>query len=461
MANMSHELRTPLNSILLLSRLLSENNDQSLSAEQIEYARVIQNSGQGLLQLIDEILDLSRIEAGKLPLEHSIVPVAEIIEDMRSLFGPIARDKNLELNFVTREGTPAQVETDKLRLEQIIKNLLANAFKFTSKGSVTLTVGPSAAQANFIELSVRDTGIGIAEDKHQLIFEAFQQADGSTRRKYGGTGLGLSISRELAKLLGGEITLTSNPGEGSEFKATIPQFRMAADELPAAGPAAGFGRGATPGGLSDHHSVLTLSEVPAEIPDDRNNLAPGDKVLLIVEDDTLFAGALLEFTRKKGYKGIVAVSGDAAVRMARRFLPIGVLLDIQLPVKNGWEVMDELKKDPQYSGWIPVHIISSFEAKSESLQKGAIDFLSKPMAFENMDNVFERIEYYLNRSARKVLIVEDNSRHAQALAYFLGIHHVRMEIAATIADGIGLLKQDEVHGVILSREAGKGRVGYA
>ena len=454
MANMSHELRTPLNSILLLSRLLSENNNQNLSGEQIEYARVIQNSGQGLLQLIDEILDLSRIEAGKLPLEHAIVPVAEIIEDMRGLFEPIARDKNLELNFVTREGTPAQVETDKLRLEQILKNLLANAFKFTSKGSVTLTAGPSAAQANFIELSVRDTGIGIAEDKHQLIFEAFQQADGSTRRKYGGTGLGLSISRELAKLLGGEITLTSHPGEGSEFKVTIPQFKMAADELPAAVSAAGFGREALSPGLSDHHSVLTLSEVPAEIPDDRNHLAPGDKVLLIVEDDTLFAGSLLEFTRKKGYKGIVAVSGDAAIRMARRFLPMGILLDIQLPVKNGWEVMDELKKDP-HTRLIPVHIISSFEAKSESLQKGAIDFLSKPMAFENMDNVFERIEYYLNRSARKVLIVEDNSRHAQALAYFLGAHHVRMEIAGTIADSIGLLKQDEVHGVILSREAGK------
>jgi signal transduction histidine kinase/DNA-binding response OmpR family regulator/CHASE3 domain sensor protein len=454
MANMSHELRTPLNSILLLSRLLSENGGQNLSAEQIEYARVIQNSGQGLLQLIDEILDLSRIEAGKLPLEHTIVPVAEIIEDMRSLFGPIANDKNLELNFVTLERAPAQVETDKMRLEQILKNLLSNAFKFTSKGSVTLTVGPSAAHPNFIGLTVRDTGIGIPKDKHQLIFEAFQQADGSTRRKYGGTGLGLSISRELAKLLGGEITLTSQPGEGAEFIVTIPQFKMAAGELSAAAPVTGPVREARPAGLPENGSVLTLSEVPAEIPDDRDNLAPGDKVLLIVEDDTLFAGSLLEFTRKKGYKGIVAVSGDAGIRMARRFLPIGILLDVQLPVKNGWEVMDELKKDP-HTRLIPVHIVSSFEVKSESLQKGAVDFLSKPMAFENMDNVFERIEYYLNRNARKVLIVEDNSRHAQALAYFLGIHHVRMELAGTIADSIALLKEGEIHGVILSREAGK------
>ena len=456
MANMSHELRTPLNSILLLSRLLSENSSQNLSGDQIEYAKVIQNSGQGLLQLIDEILDLSRIEAGKLPLEHTIVPISEIMEDMRMLFAPIAKDKGLELNLVTREETPPQVETDKMRLEQILKNLLANAFKFTAKGSVTLSIGPSAGHPNFIDLSVRDTGIGIPEEKHQLIFEAFQQADGSTRRKYGGTGLGLSISRELARLLGGEIALSSQSGEGSDFIVTIPQFRMAPGSLSVAtAPAPEATRETAAAGFAGHHhhGTLTLTEVPAEIPDDRNNLAPGDKVLLIVEDDTLFAGSLLEFTRKKGYKGIVAVSGDAAIRMARRFLPIGILLDIQLPIKNGWEVMDELKKDP-HTRLIPVHIVSSFEAKSESMRKGAIDFLSKPMAFENMDNVFERIEYYLNRSARKVLIVEDNGHHARALAYFLGTHRMEMEIAGTIAETVRLLKKENIHGVILSREAG-------
>jgi signal transduction histidine kinase/DNA-binding response OmpR family regulator/CHASE3 domain sensor protein len=455
MANMSHELRTPLNSVLLLSRLLTENGSQTLTADQLEYARVIQNSGQSLLQLIDEILDLSRIEAGKLPLEHIIVPVAEIAEDMRSLFAPIARDKSLELNIVLLEGTPAQVETDKQRLEQILKNLLANAFKFTSKGSVTLSVGASAAHPNFMEWAIRDTGIGIAEDKHQLIFEAFQQADGSTRRQYGGTGLGLSISRELARLLGGEITVTSQPGEGSEFSVTIPQFKIAAGELTAAGyEEAEPVRETAQAGPAGPSPLLTLSEVPAEIPDDRANLTPGDKVLLIVEDDPFFAGALLEFARKKGYKGIVAVSGDAAIRMARRFLPMGVLLDVQLPVRNGWEVMDELKKDP-HTRLIPVHIISSYEVKSESLQRGAVDFVSKPMAFENMDHVFERIEYYLNSSARKVLIIEDNARHAQALAYFLGTHQVRMEIAGSIADSVGRLKKQEVHGVILSREVGK------
>ncbi len=355
MANMSHELRTPLNSILLLSRMLAENKDQNLSAEQTEYAHVIQNSGQGLLQLIDEILDLSRIESGKLPLEHALVPVAEILDDMRMLFGPIAKDKNLALNFITDEQTPTRLETDKMRLEQILKNLLSNALKFTHKGSVTLKVGPSSRYKNFLEFSVEDTGIGIPEDKHQLIFEAFQQADGSTRRKYGGTGLGLSISRELTKLLGGEISLVSHPDNGSEFKVTIPQFKMEAVTV-ASTPAP---TGESDAIRKDLVTVLTLTEIPAEIPDDRNELSAGDRVLLIVEDDTIFAGSLLDFSRKKGYKGIVAVSGDAAILMARRYRPMGILLDIQLPVKNGWVVMEELKKDPQ-TRHIPVHIISSF-----------------------------------------------------------------------------------------------------
>jgi signal transduction histidine kinase/DNA-binding response OmpR family regulator len=449
MANMSHELRTPLNSILLLSRLLAENSGQNLADEQVEYARVIQNSGQGLLQLIDEILDLSRIESGKLPLEHAIVPVADVLEDMRMLFDPIAKDKNLDLQIVTGEGAPAQLETDKMRLEQILKNLLSNAFKFTQKGFITLRVAPSATQKNFIDFSVRDSGIGIPEDKHQLIFEAFQQADGSTRRKYGGTGLGLSISRELSKLLGGEISLESKTGEGAIFTVSIPQFKMEA----VAEMAAPSDSAAMSPPLRDT-KLFTLSEVPEEIPDDRNNLVPGDKVLLIVEDDTLFAQSLLDFSRKKGYKGIVAVSGDSGIVMARRYRPMGILLDIQLPVKSGWEVMEELKKDSTTRP-IPVHIMSSFEMKNESLLRGAVDFTSKQAIFENMDSAFEKIDYWLNRSAKKVLIVEDNTRHAQALAYFLSTHSVHMEIATTINESVGVLAKEGVHGVILSREQGK------
>jgi signal transduction histidine kinase/CheY-like chemotaxis protein/CHASE3 domain sensor protein len=493
MANMSHELRTPLNSILLLSRLLAENSARNLSEEQTEYARVIQNSGHGLLQLIDEILDLSRIESGKLQLEHGLVPMTELVDDMRSLFGPIARDKNLELHILVDEGTPAQLETDKMRIEQILKNLLSNAFKFTQKGSVTLRIRASATQKNFLEFVVKDSGIGIPVDKHQLIFEAFQQADGSTRRKYGGTGLGLSISRELSRLLGGDIDVTSNPDEGAEFTVTIPQFKMdAVAEATALGGMAfgaaggvngmtggaagaagrggadGYGGslGVTPGGLSSGGArevgvplvgggaIYTLPEAPEEIPDDREQLKPGDKILLIVEDDTFFAQELLDFSRKKGYKGVVAVSGDTAVRMARQYLPMGILLDIQLPVKSGWEVMDELKKDPRTRN-IPVHIMSSFEVKSESIKRGAVDFMSKSVAFDNMDQAFEKIDFLLSRSPRKVIIVEDNMRHAQALAFFLGTHNLNMEIAATIARSTDLLQKEGVHGVILSREAGK------
>jgi signal transduction histidine kinase/DNA-binding response OmpR family regulator len=450
MANMSHELRTPLNSILLLSRLLAENSGQNLGAEQMEYARVIQNSGQGLLQLIDEILDLSRIESGKLPLEHTIIPVADLLEDMRMLFDPIAKDKNLDFQIILEGGVPAQLETDKMRLEQILKNLLSNAFKFTHKGAVTLRVASSRTQKNFIDFAVRDSGIGIPEDKHQLIFEAFQQADGSTRRKYGGTGLGLSISRELSKLLGGEISLESTPGEGAEFTVSVPQFKMAVEEDAPVLVSADVV--SSPSTMNT--TMFTLSDAPEEIADDRNNLQAGDKVLLIVEDDTLFAHSLLDFSRKKGYKGIVAVSGDAGITMARRYRPMGILLDIQLPVKNGWEVMEELKKDPKTRP-IPVHIMSSYEVKSESLLKGAVDFMSKQTIFENMDSAFEKIDYFLHRSAKKVLIVEDNTRHAQALAYFLSTHHVDMEIAATISESVDILAREGIHGVILSREPGK------
>jgi signal transduction histidine kinase/DNA-binding response OmpR family regulator/CHASE3 domain sensor protein len=452
MANMSHELRTPLNSILLLSRLLAENESKNLSEEQTEYARVIQNSGQGLLELIDEILDLSKIESGKLQLEHSIVPVHDLLNDMRMLFAPIAKDKGLDLHIVVEEGTPAQLETDKMRLEQILKNLLSNAFKFTQRGSVTLQVRPGATRQQVIEFVVRDTGIGIPEDKHQLIFEAFQQADGSTRRKYGGTGLGLSISRELSRLLGGEIVLHSQPEQGSEFIVSVPVFKVEGVTASAVSGGAAVRNAAV--AANEPVPVFTLSEAPVEIPDDRHGLQPDDKILLIVEDDTFFAQGLLDFSRKKGYKGIVAVSGDTAIRMARQYRPMGILLDIQLPVKNGWEVMEELKKDPQTRP-IPVHIISSFEVKNESLMKGAVNFMSKGMAFEHMDDVFAQIESLLGKNARRVVIVEDNMRHAQALAYFLGIHNLRMDIASTIAQSAEILQQEGIHGVILSRETGK------
>ncbi len=262
--------------------------------------------------------------------------------------------------------------------------------------------------------------------------------------------MGLSISRELSRLLGGEITLESKSGEGAEFVVSVPQFRMEPVPEEPVHTTASYGNPAA----KMHTTLFTLSDAPAEIADDRDALSPGDKVLLIVEDDTFFAQSLLDFSRKKGYKGIVAVSGDVGLQMAKRYRPMGILLDIQLPVKNGWEVMEELKKNPQTRA-IPVHIMSSFEVKNESLLKGAVDFMSKHEIFDNMDSAFEKIEYFLHRSARKVLIVEDNTRHAQALAYFLSTHQVDMEIAATINESVDALAKEGIHGVILSREPGK------
>ncbi|PSL25029.1 response regulator [Chitinophaga ginsengisoli] len=449
LANMSHELRTPLNSILLLSRLMAENNDKNLSTDQVESAQVIQSSGKGLLTLIDEILDLSKIEAGKMDLEIAHVPVHEICTDMEALFLPIAREKNLDLQVDIQADAPALIETDKMRLEQILKNLLSNALKFTARGVVTLQVASVPENDAFIRFSVKDTGIGIPADKQQIVFEAFQQADGSTRRKYGGTGLGLSISRELAKLLGGEIRLESEPGQGSEFIVTIPVHPQEEKEQtapPTQQQADDVWKDALRAG--DKRDDYIAAEIPEEIADDRNDLKPNDKVILIVEDDTKYAGILLDFTRKRGYKGIVAVRGDHGVEMAQRYKPAAILLDIVLPVQSGWQVMEALKSNPATRP-IPVHIISSLEAKKESLQKGAVDFIDKPLALDQMPRIFQQLENALTRNPKKVLIVEENPKHAEALAYFLENFNVSTEITGNITSSVTALRKKDVNCVIL------------
>lgn len=457
LANMSHELRTPLNSILLLSRLLSENSDKNLNEDQIEYGRVIHSSGNGLLTLIDEILDLSKIEAGKMELEYQDTAIKEIVTDMHSLFNPLAKEKSLSFTTNINEGVPKRIAVDKMRFEQILKNLLSNAFKFTKKGFVTLDIAPSD-QEGFINFSVKDSGIGIPRDKQDHIFEAFQQADGSTRRKYGGTGLGLSISRELAKLQGGELILESEPDKGSTFTISIPvdpQFiqklpdaeRPLPDlEIPPAPPKISINQ--TEEGLEQIKKRYVTNVIPPELADDRDNLMPEDKLLLIIEDDTNFAKALLSYTRQNDYKGIVAVRGDQGIEMARQYKPLAILLDIQLPVKDGWEVMEELKSNPQ-TRHIPVHIMSSMEVKKESLIKGAVDFINKPVAVEQMQHMFSSIENALNKEPKKVLIIEENPKHARALAYFLDTYNVNAEIKGSVADGVDALKKKEIDCVIL------------
>lgn len=445
LANMSHELRTPLNSILLLSRLMAEN--EAMDREYQEYAEVIQSSGQGLLSLIDEILDLSKIEAGKMELDSANIKIDDVVVNMRSLFNPLANEKALELVISTGDGVPEFFHTDKMRLEQILKNLLSNAIKFTADGSVTLDIQKDE-KLNAIVFQVSDTGVGIAPDKQGLVFEAFQQADGSTRRKFGGTGLGLSISRELAKLLGGYIDLKSQENEGSTFTLTLPIDKNKGLEDvkdPAEKTTPAPVRVAEPLAKVSH---LTVANIPQEIEDDRNNIGPDDKVILIVEDDTPFAKTLLDFTRKRDYKGLVAVRGDVGIEMAKAYNPLAILLDIQLPVKDGWQVMEELKSDPNTRP-IPVHIMSSLQVKKESLLKGAVDFINKPFAFEHMQEIFQKLEHALSRHPKKVLIVEENEQHAKALSYFLSNFNIQTEIVNQVGESVSALHKPDINCVIL------------
>jgi signal transduction histidine kinase/DNA-binding response OmpR family regulator/HAMP domain-containing protein len=452
LANMSHELRTPLNSILLLSRLLSENNDKNMNAEQIEFAKVIQSSGNGLLGLIDEILDLSKIEAGKMDLEFTEVSTKEISDDLKNLFTEVARQKDIKFNIIA-DKAPVVIRTDKMRLDQILKNLLSNAIKFTAKGSVTLEIKNNPKDDKVVSFVVKDTGIGIPREKQPLIFEAFQQADGSTKRKYGGTGLGLSISRELAKLLGGEITLKSTAGEGSEFTLDLPLIGAIGQKNTIIKPVSDdrplpVEENATPEERAKIKSQYLSLSIPESVPDDRDNITETDKTILIVEDDTNFAKSLLEFTRKRGYKGIVTVRGDHAFNLAMTYRPTGILLDIELPVKSGWEVMEELKGNV-LTRPIPVHIMSSHKLKKESLLKGAVNFLDKPLAYEAMPEVFTRIEQIINRESQKVLIFEDNPKHAKALAYFLESNNINSEIKSEISEGVNALQRANIDCVIL------------
>jgi len=444
LANMSHELRTPLNSILLLSKLMSENKE--LDSEYIEYAEVIQSSGQGLLGLIDEILDLSKIEAGKMKLEFTEMSISEVATDMRSLFSPLAKNKNLELIFDVDPGLPV-VNTDKMRLEQILKNLLSNAIKFTAVGKVVLTIKLDESGKHLL-FKVTDTGIGIPADKIGLIFEAFQQADGSTRRRFGGTGLGLSISRELAKLLGGEIELTSKEHVGSEFTFHMPLEWNSIEKSGVKQDVMALNQPAPDQPVEAPRESFTVAHIPQELEDDRNDIQAGDKVILIVEDDTNFAKTLLRFTRKRGYKGITAVRGDLGIELANHYQPLAILLDIQLPVKDGWQVMEELKSNPLTRS-IPVHIMSSLEVKKESLLKGAVDFINKPVALEHMQQIFQKLEHALSRHPKKVLIVEENKQHAEALSYFLSNYNIQTEVANNVNESIGALSKKEVDCVIL------------
>ncbi|MFY1046011.1 response regulator [Chryseobacterium sp. GP-SGM7] len=456
LANMSHELRTPLNSILLLSRLMAENPEENLNEDQVESAKVIQSSGSSLLTLIDEILDLAKIESGKMTLEYQDVEINEVVKDLKSLFNPIFLEKKLQFNINIDKDVEPVIESDRLRVDQVLRNLLSNSLKFTKEGSIDLNINKDPKNKDFIIFSVKDTGIGIAEDKQKIIFEAFQQADGSTRRKFGGTGLGLSISREIARLLGGELSLTSEVNKGSEFSLIIPIKPVSEIEKPETDrqlvdiirEEVKEIQNIVDDGETEYYENIAVLEIPENVDDDRDQIHKDDKVILIIEDDTNFAKALLKYARLQDYKGIVVVRGDHALSAAQKYHPQAILLDVQLPVKDGWKVMDELKSTPE-TKHIPVHMMSALHVKKESLMKGAVDFINKPVALEQMTDVFRKIEEALQQGPKKVLIVEENAKHASALSYFLSNFNISLSVENNVEDVVNALSSNQNECVIL------------
>jgi HAMP domain-containing protein/CheY-like chemotaxis protein len=427
LANMSHELRTPLNSLLILAKLLSDNKEANLSEKQVEYAKTIYASGGDLLTLINEILDLSKVEAGKMHVEPRDISFGSIKEFVERSFGPVADDKDLafEVEVDERMRDPGVVHTDPQRLQQVLKNLLANAFKFTEHGKVTLTMAPvdrgqvrlsrpELATGRVVAFAVKDTGIGIARDKQRLIFEAFQQADGSTARKYGGTGLGLSISREIARLLGGEIQVESEPNKGSTFTLYLPLRYVAFEEEGAEvrpvppPPPLSLPLPMLPVGLPD-------PAVTRPIDDDREHLRPGDRVLLVIEDDVKFGRILVQMARESGFKVVVANRGDTGLSLANELRPDAITLDIQLPVLDGFTVLDRLKRNPR-TRHIPVHVISVTDAKKRGANLGAFAFLEKPVSKEALDGAFAHINDFLAREVRRLLLVEDDANERRGIA---------------------------------------------
>ncbi|HEV7921275.1 MAG TPA: response regulator, partial [Thermoanaerobaculia bacterium] len=444
LANMSHELRTPLNSLLILAKLLSDNPEGNLQEKQVEFAKTIHASGQDLLTLINDILDLSKIESGMMTVSLSDLSFRELNDLMERTFRQMANDKSLEFQVELAHNLPHGIHTDPTRLQQVLKNLLGNAFKFTEKGGVTLSVETAAGgwthghemldrASSVIAFRVADTGIGIPPEKQRLIFEAFQQADASTTRKFGGTGLGLSISREIARLLGGEIQVQSEPGIGSTFTLYLPQSYVAPARRETNGGLSAVVTEAQPNaGRASTRSSLPTVEAPApageeqglviveeQIPDDRDAITQGDRSVLIVEDDVNFARILLDMAREKGFKGIVATRGESAISAAKRYHPDAITLDIQLPDMEGWTVLDRLKHE-KATRHIPVHIISADEESGRGLRLGAFAQVQKPVTKEGLDEAFAKIKGFVERPNKSLLVIEDNESQRTAIMELIG-----------------------------------------
>ncbi|MBU2548967.1 MAG: response regulator [Proteobacteria bacterium] len=424
LANMSHELRTPLNSMLVLSQLLASNKDRNLSPKQIKSAETVYKSGVELLDLINEILDLSKVEAGKMELHVESVDLRGVANSMDLKFKPLAEEKDLEFSFSLAEDLPREIRTDRQRLEQVLKNLLSNSVKFTSEGRVTLTIRRSNAEEvrsrprAGLAFVVTDTGVGIPENKRKLIFEAFQQADGTTSRRFGGTGLGLSISRELAKLLGGEIHLTSVLGQGSEFTLFMPESYEVPTEAEDRRQEAPAGARSPAIESASEDRALPVEPEPGFCSDDRKDIRPGDRSILVIEDDLGFAEALRDMAHERGFKFLAASDGAAGLHLADFFKPSAVILDIGLPGTDGLAIMERLKENPE-TRHIPVHFISGQERPIEAMQLGAVGYLQKPVTGDNLTEAFKRLENIISKPTKKLLIVEDDATLRQSIKELL------------------------------------------
>jgi len=500
LANMSHELRTPLNSLLILAKLLTDNKEGNLSEKQVEYASTILASGTDLLNLINDVLDVSKVEAGKMEINPADVYLKDVTGYVDRSFRPLAEQKGLALNITLDPDVPESIWTDGQRLQQVLKNLLSNAFKFTQQGNVALTIRKADKGRRFnnptldaadevVAFAVADTGIGIPKEKQRLIFEAFQQADGTTSRKYGGTGLGLTISRELARLLGGEIRVESAEGEGSTFTLFLPrelpgELMHHDDDEPGdeGGGARGQGggrRGPSPvsstpspaptrrrqrgarGAAAEGAASEAAAEPAAEerrrrprdpqavgIHDDRSEVEPGDRVVLIIENDPAFARILLDMAREKGFKGLVGLDGETGVELVREFQPDAVTLDIDLPGIDGWTVLDRLKHDPE-TRHIPVHIVSGVGKRQRGLRQGALSYLEKPVSKDALDGAFERISTFLADGVKRLLVVEDDETQRKSIIELVGEDDVEITAVATAEDALRELSEKHYDCMVL------------
>jgi HAMP domain-containing protein/CheY-like chemotaxis protein/signal transduction histidine kinase len=452
LANMSHELRTPLNSILILGQQLTENPDGNLSAKQVEFARTIHGAGTDLLNLISDILDLSKIESGTVTVEAEEILTSSLLETVGRPFRHEADNRQLSFSINLDPNLSRSIVTDSKRLQQVLKNLLSNAFKFTAEGGVRLDVSAAVGgwsaehpilnqAAAVIAFEVTDTGIGIPLEKQKLIFEAFQQADAGTSRKYGGTGLGLAISRELANLLGGEIHLRSTPGKGSSFVLYLP--------LKYSGPTVAP-RVATPSpyGTTPVLQVVAQERVIEQLPDDRLNLEPGDTILLIVEDDPHYARVLIDLARDKGFKVLVATRGAEALELAKQFQPTAVSLDVFLPDMLGWTVLSQLKHNP-LTRHIPVQIITLDEDRQHALARGAFSFVNKPTTTEGVSAALSQIKEYAKPRRKRLLIVEDNAAEQLSIRALLDHEDIEIVTTDTGAGALSTLRDSPCDCVVL------------